>query len=785
MLRMNFEFYIFNFIRKKMLKKVLSLLLFLILGFYAYAQNNSTGLAPFTDRPLIGPLTVQSPTNVNTRGFSYQTTSLTASTLFKYFVGSPSAVTVVGSVQPYFFGNGDYANPTGIWKFYVQEQVAAPYNIYEVDTATGNITLIGGISGLTSGHSPILLEWDHTTNQFYVFSFTSSVTSGQLYTMNWSTRVCTPIGPPNINSPGLIAGGFNKNGTLFAYDLTNDNVWKVNKATGISTFVGSSGYLGNYGQDAGFDRSDWKLYWAACGGIVGLRQIDTATGLSTQIGTFPYTQVLATCFTVVSCPSIIFTPLQNTTNLTGPYVINCVIYPLGSGINPFWTKIFWSRNNPIITDSVQMINTSGNNWTGSIPGNSTPATYRYYVRTADSISRFTTAPQGAPSNYYTFIATNIDTSKPVISHTPLGNCPKVSWPKLVECSVTDPFGISAVMVRWRNSRTNITKTFNMTTTGGNNWAGTFNSDTSEVQYNDSIYYRIIATDGSAQLNKDSTALYGFKIINQATICIGTGTTAISDYPFNTYWWANRTQMLWTSAEINSNAGTAGYITRIGFQISVAAAQTMNGFMIRIQHTTNTTVTGFTVSGWTNAFIGTYTVPGTGWQYINLQTPFPYNGTQNLLVDVCFYNTSYTSATTVLGTAATNNVWYHYADIVGGCGATGGSAGANRPNVCFVIITMINANNNTSIIPDKYSLSQNYPNPFNPVTRIKYDIPKQGLVTMKIYDVLGRKVTELVNEVKVPGSYIVDFDGTNLSSGVYFYKLETGTFSDVKRMMLIK
>jgi hypothetical protein len=95
------------------------------------------------------------------------------------------------------------------------------------------------------------------------------------------------------------------------------------------------------------------------------------------------------------------------------------------------------------------------------------------------------------------------------------------------------------------------------------------------------------------------------------------------------------------------------------------------------------------------------------------------------------------------------------------------------------------NNNTSTIPEIYTLNQNYPNPFNPVTQIKYGIPKQGLVTMKIYDVLGREITKLVNEVKTPGSYIVDFDGSNLSSGVYFYKLEVNGFNDVKRMMLIK
>ncbi|MBM4159300.1 MAG: T9SS type A sorting domain-containing protein [Ignavibacteria bacterium] len=91
----------------------------------------------------------------------------------------------------------------------------------------------------------------------------------------------------------------------------------------------------------------------------------------------------------------------------------------------------------------------------------------------------------------------------------------------------------------------------------------------------------------------------------------------------------------------------------------------------------------------------------------------------------------------------------------------------------------------SVIPFEYKLSQNYPNPFNPVTKIQYSLPKAGFVTLRIYDILGREVRTLVNEYKNAGRYITEFDGSNLSSGVYFYKLEVNGFKDVKRMMLIK
>ena len=95
------------------------------------------------------------------------------------------------------------------------------------------------------------------------------------------------------------------------------------------------------------------------------------------------------------------------------------------------------------------------------------------------------------------------------------------------------------------------------------------------------------------------------------------------------------------------------------------------------------------------------------------------------------------------------------------------------------------NPNQNITPTKYSLSQNYPNPFNPVTKINFALPKQGMVTLKIYDVLGREVRTLVNEVKSAGTFSVDFNASEFSSGVYFYRLESNGFSDIKRMMLIK
>lgn len=91
----------------------------------------------------------------------------------------------------------------------------------------------------------------------------------------------------------------------------------------------------------------------------------------------------------------------------------------------------------------------------------------------------------------------------------------------------------------------------------------------------------------------------------------------------------------------------------------------------------------------------------------------------------------------------------------------------------------------SEIPYSFSLHQNYPNPFNPSTKIKFEIPKGSLVKLKIYDILGREVAELVNEKLNPGTYEYEWNGINLPSGVYFYKLQSENFVETKRMVLVK
>lgn len=100
-------------------------------------------------------------------------------------------------------------------------------------------------------------------------------------------------------------------------------------------------------------------------------------------------------------------------------------------------------------------------------------------------------------------------------------------------------------------------------------------------------------------------------------------------------------------------------------------------------------------------------------------------------------------------------------------------------------SILGITNFDSKIPESYSLSQNYPNPFNPSTNIKFGLTKSGFTSLKIYDALGRQVSELIGKNLQPGSYEVEWNASDFTSGIYFYKLQSESFTETKRMMLIK
>lgn len=108
------------------------------------------------------------------------------------------------------------------------------------------------------------------------------------------------------------------------------------------------------------------------------------------------------------------------------------------------------------------------------------------------------------------------------------------------------------------------------------------------------------------------------------------------------------------------------------------------------------------------------------------------------------------------------------------------------NTNFTITPAVGINNNQNGTPVEFGLMQNFPNPFNPVTIVSYGIPKKSAVTLKVYDAVGREIATLVNnEIKTEGYYNIEFNASSLPSGIYYYRIEAGSFTDTKKMILVK
>jgi hypothetical protein len=172
------------------------------------------------------------------------------------------------------------------------------------------------------------------------------------------------------------------------------------------------------------------------------------------------------------------------------------------------------------------------------------------------------------------------------------------------------------------------------------------------------------------------------------------------------------------------------------------------------------------SGWTNTYVYTATYNSDNTYATELEQYY----TGGVLSDEYGYSYTYDSNGNVA--TETDQVW-------------NGSVLVNSYRYTYsynLVTTGIAGNKNT---PTKFELSQNYPNPFNPTTTINFSVPASSFVTIKVYDILGREIASLVNEQKAAGSYDVQFNGNNLSSGVYLYRMQAGSFVQTRKLMLMK
>ena len=220
---------------------------------------------------------------------------------------------------------------------------------------------------------------------------------------------------------------------------------------------------------------------------------------------------------------------------------------------------------------------------------------------------------------------------------------------------------------------------------------------------------------------------------------------------------------WTPTVVNSE----GIISLAVIGNNIFAGTNGNGVYLSTNNGTNWTQAGLSGKGvYSFAVIGNNIFAGTSSNGVYLSTDNGMNWTPK--------NEGFTTFSVLYSLLIANNYIF-----------TGGPQYSvwRRP----LSELIVGVNSEGSKIPSKYSLSQNYPNPFNPITKIKFDIAANsvGQTFLSVYDILGREIATLVNEQLQPGSYEVTFDGSNLPSGVYFYKLISGNFILTKKLVLLK
>lgn len=286
--------------------------------------------------------------------------------------------------------------------------------------------------------------------------------------------------------------------------------------------------------------------------------------------------------------------------------------------------------------------------------------------------------------------------------------------------------------------------------------------------------------------------------SSSTVTIGKGTgTTIT--PYGTYYMDNKVQYIVTKAELVAGgySSTSNVIKSLAFNVASNSTQVMNNFTIKIKHITASSFSSTSFisnSGMTTVYSANTAVTATGWKTHNFTTPFTYNGTDNLLIEICFDNNSYTTDSKVYYTAtSTYNTLYLRSDVSAGgiCANTTGTRSYNRPNMKLTLSSAANAFIMNDPEPNVYETSLNLrtlpknevigfslsPNPASQNININYNVDTENSnVNIVIYNMMGEILGEFKPQHIEEGQNNFNIDLNSdlktdvLSSGVYFCKL---------------
>jgi hypothetical protein len=282
-----------------------------------------------------------------------------------------------------------------------------------------------------------------------------------------------------------------------------------------------------------------------------------------------------------------------------------------------------------------------------------------------------------------------------------------------------------------------------------------------------------------------------------TLTIGTGTSTTSNMPYGTYYMDHRSQFIITKAELVA----AGYssannkIKSLAFYTGTASTQVMTNFTIKISHTTSTqfSSTSFlTGSGTVSVFSGNVTALSNQWNTHNFATAFTYNGTDNLLVEICFDNSSYTTDTPVRYTTTSGYTsLYKRQDVSAGniCSTTTGTRSTARPNVRFVFSNTARFAQENFEAP--LTVFEVYPNPATSFLNVKYSVGDDNTpVRITIVNVTGQVVANISKGTMQQGEYLETVElnsdaAIQLPAGIYICTIQQGDQMQYKKIILNK
>lgn len=476
------------------------------------------------------------------------------------------------------------------------------------------------------------------------------------------------------------------------------------------------------------------------------------------------------------------TPLGDTEDLNGPYLVTATI---SSAMAIDSVTLVYGLNGTL-THSVPMT-ASGAQYTAMIPGSGVPTQYQYYIRVRNIQGMLSHHPANAPLSYHTFRA-GPDTLRPVITHTPIPKAVIYFLPVPLQAQITDNVVVDTAWVEYTINHVP-QSAFGLSHKGSHQYQGFFPFTAQDVQVGDSVYYRILARDGSSNHNVATLPANG----NFAfSITADTGYTTVFFDDFS------NGLLNWDTVNIGGKFNWLIYnvpypndyqlpVTAGGKVLAADADNMGSSSIIRADAVLKNAVDA--------SFDSVRLEFDTDWYH--------YRSTDSAIVYVSANNgATWQPVWTKIGVSARNQ---HVTMDV-----TPYLRGAQQAKIKFRSIQpgwdwwwvvdnvrlsvrgprILNVLSDENSLPKSLELEPNYPNPFNPSTMIRYYLPAQSRISLVIYNVLGHEVRKLVQGSQNAGIYRVQWDGRDnqgraVASGVYMIRLKTDYGVRSGKMMLLK